>query len=125
MPALVAAAMVAQTVAQMRDHRRVLLVAAPAADDPRLRAQRTALAGWRQGAADRDLTVVELVGRVVSGAADDPVALRAAYHLAPGGFAVLLIGKDGHVAYRSAEPITADRLQGRIDAMPMRQAGER
>lgn len=125
MPALIAAAMMAQSVAQMRDHRRVLIVATSAADDPRLRAQRVALADWRGGAADRDLSVVELVGRVVSGATDDPASLRAAYHLPTNGFAVVLIGKDGHVAYRSAEPVPAEKLQGTIDAMPMRRAGER
>jgi hypothetical protein len=40
-------------------------------------------------------------------------------------FQVLLIGKDGHVALRSAEPVAAATLQSRVDAMPMRRAGER
>ena len=125
MPVLPALALAAQTVADLRDHRRVLIVAAPAADDPRLRAQERALAAWRQGAADRDVTVVELIGRTVSGAADDVAALRARFHLLPRTFAVILVGKDGHEAYRSAEPVTAERLGGTIDAMPMRRAGQR
>ncbi|MBH0619302.1 DUF4174 domain-containing protein, partial [Salmonella enterica] len=115
----------APTVAQMRDHRRVLVIAAPSADDPRLRAQRATLASWGRGAADRDVNVVEVVGRMVSGAADGAASLRVRYHLPPTSFAAVLIGKDGHVAYRSAEPIPAERLQGTIDAMPMRRAGQR
>ncbi|MGI4731419.1 MAG: DUF4174 domain-containing protein [Janthinobacterium lividum] len=115
----------AASIARLRDHRRVLVVAAPAANDPRLRAQRATLAAWGRGAADRDVTVVELVGRTVSGSADDPQALRARFHLLPGSFAVVLIGKDGHEAFRSATPVLAERLQGTIDAMPMRRAGQR
>ncbi|WP_174297568.1 DUF4174 domain-containing protein [Sphingomonas bacterium] len=124
MAALVAMA-AAMSIAGMRDHRRVLIVAAPAADDPRLRTQRAGLAAWGAGAADRDLAVVEVVGRVVSGAADDAGSLRAAYHLPPGAFMVVLVGKDGHVAHRSGEPVSAAILQGTIDAMPMRRAGKR
>lgn len=58
-----------------------------------------------------------------SGAAHAEV--RAAYHLQPDRFAVILVGKDEYVAYRSAVPGTAERLQNRIDAMPMRRAGQR
>ncbi|WP_375382782.1 DUF4174 domain-containing protein [uncultured Sphingomonas sp.] len=123
LPAMAASG--ARTVAQMRDQRRVLLIAAPAADDPRLRAQRATLASWSKGATDRDVIVVELVGRTTSGAADDPASLRARFHLLPSSFAVVLIGKDGHEAYRSAAPVTAQMLQGTIDAMPMRRAGQR
>ena len=115
----------ALTMAQMRDHRRVLLIAAPVADDPRLRLQRATLAGWSMGAADRDLTVIELVGRTVAGAADDAASLRARFNLLPGSFAVVLVGKDGREAYRSAAPVTAQVLQSTIDAMPMRRAGQR
>ena len=126
LPAIVtAASSTAPTVAQMRNRRRVLVIAAPAADDPRLRAQRATLASWSEGAADRDLAVVELVGRTISGAADDAASLRARFHLLPSSFAVVLVGKDGREAYRSATPVTAQMLQGTIDAMPMRRAGRR
>ena len=109
----------------MRHHRRILLVAAPAPDDPQLAEQRRFLTRWRAGAADRDLSVVELIGDQVAGATDAAPALRRRYGLVPARFAVLLIGKDGHVADRSDRPVAADALERTIDAMPMRRAGQR
>ena len=38
------------------------------------------------------------------------------------GFAVVLIGKDGHDAFHAAKPVPAAVLYGVIDAMPMRRA---
>jgi hypothetical protein len=115
----------AQTIASMRGHRRILLIAAPNPQAPQAVAQRRILSGWRQQSVDRDISVVELSGARVTGAADHAAALRQRYRLTPGLFQVLLIGKDGHVTLRSAQPVSADRLQAIIDAMPMRQAGER
>lgn len=109
----------------MRHHRRILLVAAPSPEDPQLAEQRRLLAPWRAGAADRDLTVVELVADHVAGATDSAPSLRRRYGLVPGRYAVLLIGKDGHVADCGDHPITADALERQIDAMPMRRAGQR
>lgn len=122
---LLAARAGAATIAAMRDQRRVLIVAAPSAADSQLVAQRRALAGWRQGAVDRDISVVEVAGNSVSGADDSANAIKRRYALPPGRFAVFLIGKDGHVAMRSATPLAAATLEGTIDAMPMRRAGER
>ncbi len=113
------------TIAAMRDQRRVVIVAAPSADDPQLKVQRRALAGWQHGAADRDITVVEIVGTTVNGADDTASAIERRYALPARRFAVLLIGKDGHVAMRSATPLAAAKLEATIDAMPMRRAGER
>ena len=108
-----------------RWQRRVILVAAPGADDPRLLAQRRALADWRQGAEDRDVTVVEIVGAAVDGVRDPADALRGRYALPPDRFSVVLVGKDGHVAVRSDEPMEGSVLSRTIDAMPMRRAGQR
>jgi septal ring-binding cell division protein DamX len=115
----------AQTIASMRGHRRILLIAAPNPQAPQAVAQRRILSAWHQQGADRDFSVVEVSGAQVTGAADQAAALRQRYRLTPGLFQLLLIGKDGHVALRSAQPVSADRLQAIIDAMPMRQAGER
>jgi len=109
----------------MRWQRRVLVVAAPSARDPALAAQRNALRGWQRSAEDRDVQVVEVIGDRVSGARDAATALRARLLLSHERFGVVLIGKDGHVALRSGEPVLAETLQGRIDAMPMRRAGQR
>lgn len=108
----------------MRWHRRVLLIAAREENDPKLALQRRLLAGWQRGAADRDLAIVTVVGSHVEGASDHAMELRRRFEL-PVGFAVLLIGKDGNVAMRSAQPVAGDRLGSTIDAMPMRRAGER
>ena len=112
-------------MAAMRGHRRIVLMATPGAGDPQAVEQRRILAGWKKEAAARDISLVELKGAEVTGAADDAAALARRYRLKPDRFEVLLIGKDGHVAVRSRQPVTADRLQATIDAMPMRQAGER
>ncbi|WP_353229259.1 DUF4174 domain-containing protein [Novosphingobium sp.] len=123
MPVLATAAL--PPIATLRWHKRVVLIAAPDANDPSASEQRAILAAWHQGAEDRDIAVVEIAGSAVSGAGDAAPALRRRYRLEPARFTVLLIGKDGQVAVRADRPIAADRLQRVIDAMPMRRAGER
>ena len=126
LPALLAAASAGPaTVAAMRWERRVLLVSAADAGDPRLREQRRILGTWTAGARDRDLVVVEIVGEHVAGAADRAAALRRRYGLPAAGFGVALIGKDGGMKLNAARPIPAATLEDTIDAMPMRRGGGR
>jgi hypothetical protein len=47
--------------------------------------------------------------------------LRDAYADSASGFQVVLVGKDGGVKLRSAEPIAADDFFALIDTMPMRR----
>ncbi len=125
MPLILAVALAASpTIAQMKWERRVLIVSAPTAEDPALAEQRRTLAAWKANAAARDLTVVEIVGDTVRGSSDPAVALRRKYHL-PATFTAILIGKDGGEKLRSAKPFPAAALEATIDAMPMRQAGQR
>jgi hypothetical protein len=105
--------------------RRVLILSAPSASDPALATQRRLLRGWEREAAGRDLTIVEVEGNAVRGAGDDAQHLRTRYRVPARAFAAVLVGKDGHVAQYSAKPISSGDLQGAIDAMPMRRAGER
>ena len=114
----------APTVAEMKNHRRVLIVASPSAGDARL-AQQRAVAGWRSGARDRDLSVVEVIGAQVDGAADPAPLLRRRWRLPPDEFQVVLVGKDGHEALRAGQPLAAAQMQRTIDSMPMRRAGHR
>ena len=109
------------TLAAMRWHHRILLVFAQTGD-PRLAAQRQLLSGEGAGVADRDLTIVEVVGPQVRGAADTAPALRDRYAVPGDGFAAILIGKDGGEKLRSGEPIATGRLFATIDAMPMRRS---
>lgn len=122
-PILLAATLAAPTtLADMRWHKRVLLVAAPSANDPGVIGQRRALAGWDKGARERDLAIVTVVGDRVTGATDGAAALRARHRLPRDRFVAILIGKDGGEKMRADTPIPADTLAETIDAMPMRRA---
>lgn len=113
------------SVDALRGERRVFLVSAPTPGDPQLRAQRSAIAGWREAAQDRDVTVIQIVGGTVQGASDTADALRSHYGLPAGSFSATLVGKDGHVALRSVRALRDADLDRTIDAMPMRRAGQR
>jgi len=113
-----------QTIATMRDHRRIILIAAPQKNDPQTAAQNAILSHWTKEAAERDISVITIAGTSVTGTADKAATLRRRYRLKPDRFQVLLIGKDGHVVMTSAHPIASDQLQDTIDAMPMRRAGQ-
>jgi hypothetical protein len=119
------AALAAPDLDGLQGRRRVVLIASSRLDDPQAMQQRRTLEGWSRGAADRDVWPVDVSGSRVIGCADQASDLRRRFHLSPDAFAVLLIGKDGHVALRSKRPVTAAQLQTTIDAMLMRRAGER
>lgn len=122
-PILLAAALAAPTtLAEMRWHKRVLLIAAPSADDAEIVGQRRALGGWDEGARERELVIVTVIGDRVTGAADSAARLRTRHRLPRDRFVAILIGKDGGEKMRSGKPIAAETLAETIDAMPMRQA---
>ena len=104
---------------------RVLLVFAPGEDDPALTEQRRILASAAREARQRDLVVVEIVGRGRQGPAmstDDALqALRKRFGVSPAAFRAVLVGKDGGAKLSEAAPIEADRLFAVVDAMPMRR----
>lgn len=112
------------TIDALRWHRRIVLIAAPV-DNADAARQRATIVRWGSRADARDITVVDLAGARVTGAADGARALRQRFSLNLRVFQVLLIGKDGHVALRTRHPVAARRLQQIIDAMPMRRAGGR
>ena len=96
------------------DKNRPILVFAPAEDDPRLALQRKALDDQRAGLADREVVVIEALEAASA-------ALRSTYGIKPGEFAVVLLGKDGSEKERWPEPVAAQEIFGKIDAMPMRR----
>jgi len=125
MPLLLAVALAASpTIAQMKWERRVLIVAAPSAEDASLAEQRRILGNWKAEGDTRDLSIVEVVGDQVRGASDPAATIRRKYRL-PAAFTAVLIGKDGGEKLRSAKPFPAAALEATIDAMPMRKAGRR
>ena len=48
-------------------------------------------------------------------------AARAQFHVAAGGFTVLLLDEDGSVILRTVVPVSTDRLNATIDKTPLRQ----
>jgi hypothetical protein len=111
-------------MAQMQWHRRVLIVSTADANDREFLTQQKALADWT-GGDDRDVSVVRIEGETVSGSPETAEELRGRFRLTATNFAVVLIGKDGHIALRSATALTGAQMATAIDAMPMRKAGQR
>lgn len=115
---------------RLRSHQwkhRVLLVFAPASYNAAYLRQRLQFDKAPQGFRDRELLYVPVVDgetlqvRTQNLDAESQKALREEFSIPSDSFAVLLIGKDGGVKLRRAEPVTADELFRLIDSMPMRQ----
>jgi hypothetical protein len=100
---------------------RLVVVFAPTPADARLAAQRAALATLAGSGDGRDLVLVEVVGQRASPPGVDASALRHRFHVAPGAFRALLIGKDGGVKLDGDAVLGAAKLAATIDAMPMRR----
>ena len=98
-------------LAAYRWNRRVVLLLVEQPDDPALQAQQAALAPHVSGLTERDIVVI---------VSANP-ALRRRLSVPAGGFAFLLLGKDGGVKLRSATLVPFAELAALVDAMPMRQ----
>ncbi len=119
-------AMRPQGLMDYRWEARPVLVFAPSEDAPLLVAQRAVFAARADGLTERDIVVhTVLPDRVTPDLGtlpqDDADALRTRYRIAPGAFAVILVGKDGGEKLREETVLTADALFAAIDAMPMRR----
>lgn len=100
----------------LRWRSRVLVVSAPDTGNADLKAQRAALGPVRGGLAERDLVVVEAIGREPGAQ-----ALRDRLGLPAGAFRAVLVGKDGGAKLTADAPIPPQRLFATIDSMPMRR----
>lgn len=114
------------TLQQLKDQARPLLVFAPKPDDPRLEIQMRTLQEHASEAHERDVVMVALPYNTPSPTAaqlssDDALDARRRFGVAPGEFAVILLGKDGGSKLRSSKPISMQKLDDTIDAMPMRR----
>ena len=124
-----------QTLSTLVDRNRVLLVFAPTALDGRYGQQLDALNHHETDLRARDLIVIPLIQQPgppnLSPALralqpphisdEEQLTIRRRFHIAAGGFAVILLGKDGGEKLRATTPITVARLNNTIDAMPIRQ----
>lgn len=111
-----------QSLAAHKDKSRVLLVFAPTDKDSSYVEQGKLWQGEKAGFDERQLVVVPVLADKKMAAGDTPVALEKKYGIDAKTFAVVLLGKDGHDAYRAAKPVKAAALYEVIDAMPMRRA---
>ena len=124
-----------QTLASLKDTHRVLLVFAPSERDPRYVQQMQMLEHHGAEMQERDLVLIPVVTeagpqitpetlRVIRGPGlsdQEQVLARRRFHLAPEAFAVVLLGKDGGEKLRVTAPLSMERLNRTIDAMPMRK----
>ncbi len=105
---------------------RLLLLFAPSASDEKYEEQIRLLEGLEAEFEDRDLLLgkfLEVETGELDGAIppEDAAKQRDAFSVEPDGFVVLLIGKDGTEKFRTGEPVPAEEIFRRIDAMPMRR----
>ena len=125
----------APTLASLKDQKRVLLVFAPSDQTPDFRRQLDLLSKHTADLQQRDLILLPVVttmiqptdantlrvGHLPVASPTEQLDLRHRFHIAPSQFAAILIGKDGGEKLRQNTPITLDKLNATIDAMPMRQ----
>ena len=114
------------TLKNLRDHARPLLIFAPRPNDPQLELQIRTLQEHAAEAHDRDLVPVALPYSNPSPtemqlSPEEALATRREFHVAPSDFVVILVGKDGGAKLRSTKPLTMEKLNDIIDAMPMRR----
>ena len=124
------------TLSSLRDSYRALLIFAPNDRDARLEQQIQLTDDARPALAERQVVRIaffEHGTRAIGATAFYPdgslgyltlpeaAAARRRFHVAPGGFTVILVGKDGGEKLRAYAPIPYETLRDTIDAMPMRQ----
>lgn len=128
-----------QTIASLVDKSRILLLFAPSDTSPLFQRQLTLLAHHGPDLAERDLVLLPILGNAGPAAStntlrdlhppvvsptlsiQEQLTLRHRFHIAPGDFTILLLGKDGGEKLRQQIPITLEKLNATIDAMPMRR----
>ncbi len=124
-----------QTLATLKDTHRVLLVFAPSDHDPRYLQQMQMLDHHGAEMRERDLVLLPVVTeagpqitpetlRVIRGPGlsdEEQVLVRHRLQIAPEAFVAVLLGKDGGEKLRATAPLSIDRLNRTIDAMPMRK----
>jgi hypothetical protein len=131
----IALAQDAPPLASLKDKSRVLLVFTASGRSPAFEQQIDILEKASADIKERDLVIIPILpstGEPTSAdtlrtahpqvaSETEQLALRHRFHVAPGEFAVILIGKDGGEKLRQHTPITAQKLNQVIDAMPMRK----
>ncbi|MBE7181716.1 MAG: DUF4174 domain-containing protein [Terriglobus roseus] len=119
------------TLAALRDTARPLLIFAGPGDS-RAQQQYAILSAHAANARERDMRVALLTTAPIrlqdgsrppeaSFSSGEQAHLRQRFHIAPGEFTVILVGKDGGEKLRSSDVIPWQKLASTIDSMPMRR----
>lgn len=115
------------SLADYQWNKRVLILSAPDGDDKHLKAQLATIAASRDDFKERDMTLVVILNTGPSTAgertlsATEAAGVQTRLGIDTAAFALRLIGKDGSVKHRSAEPTAMTDLYALIDTMPMRR----
>lgn len=109
----------AETIRASRWRQRVLLVAAPRADEAAFQRQKQLLAPAARQLQERDMLVLDVLHDHLSPADQQYLQRDLGLHLT--GFEVVLLGKDGGVKQRSTQPLAPEALFSTVDKMPMRR----
>jgi hypothetical protein len=111
----------------LRWKNRVLVILSPTESDLSFQLQKQESASSPEGVLDRDLVILEILEQEKSRIGKQILSeksvqnIRKKLGVQTGPFQVLLIGKDGGVKLRSAEPVPVKDIFGLIDSMPMRR----
>jgi hypothetical protein len=100
----------------LRWHSRAFLLFALDAEDKDLKEQTAITNAHAAEFSERETKVFSVVGHSA-----EVQRLRDKLGVGAAGFAVVLVGKDGTVKFKSDLPVSAKEVFARIDAMPMRQ----
>lgn len=100
------------SMAQYKSYRQ-LLIFGVGTHDTLIQQQLQLLQEAKEEVEERDLRIITV---------EKKSKLYETYKVNPGGYAVILVGKDGGEKYRAAELTTANTIFALIDAMPMRRA---
>lgn len=117
-----------EKLAALRGSSRPLLIFYPQAQEERpistaLHTQLSLLRGQEAQLKERDVVVMLVPEELGTQNASRGLrqGLRARFGVEPYQFMVVLVGKDGGEKFRSSAPVTIEKLNALIDAMPMRQ----
>jgi len=114
------------TLAKLKDRARPLLIFAPNAKDLQLLDQIGVIQAHSKGTKEYSLVAVAVpeTGEVSVGKMLDATAaaeVRRRFHVSPGEFVVVLLGKDGREKLRSSTPLTFQRLKNAMNQTPLEQ----
>ena len=99
---------------------RVILLYTPEANSKDFQKQKQILAQATKGVKERDLVVIECVGKTLSSEDKNYVSRHFNHDLSQ--FGVWLVGKDGSTKLSETKPVTTEKFFSLIDSMPMRQS---